>query len=166
MKKNFKKLLMNANKNNNDEFIKEIYLNVPHYDMTAVAEGLKESFMTGPTSLVLTDDIYHIRLVIMWTPRIQSKEDGMCTFDSHAFSLYHNDEKICDWADGKTAEEYNTVTIDFKKIQYRINRIVEKDMQEVRHSGVNLDDPYVKYWMTGRMIMAPVVPFPIELLND
>ena len=160
-----KSLNTKLSKNSNDEFIKEIYLNVPHYDMATVAEGLKDSFMTEPTSMVLSDDVYRIQLVVMWTPRIHSKEDLMCTFDSHVLHLYHNGEMICEWADGKTAEEYNINNIDFKKIQYRINRIVEKDMQEVRHSGVNLNEPSVKYWMTGRMLMAPVVPFPEQLLH-
>lgn len=150
----------NANKNSNDDFIKEIYLDVPHYDMATVAEGLKDSYMTEPTSLVLNDDVYHIQLVAMWMPRPCSDTSEMCTFDHHVFWLYHNDEKVCEWADGKTVEEYNTVTIDFKKIQYRINRIVEKDMQEVRHSGVDLNSPYVRYWLTGHMISAPVVPIP------
>jgi len=166
MKETFINSHMNASKknNNNDDFIKEINLNVPHYDMATVAEGLKDSFMAEPTSLVLTDDVYHIQLVVMWMPRPCSDASDMCTFDHRVFWLYHNDEKVCEWSDGQT-EEYKFGTIDFKKIQYRINRIVEKDMQEVRHSGVNLNDPNVKYWMTGRMLMMPVVPIPEQFFN-
>ncbi len=157
---------MNKNNNNNDDFIKEIILNVPHRDMATVAEGLKDSYMVEPTAITLNDVAYNIQLVIMWMPRKCSDTSDMCFMDHHVIFLYHNDEKICEWSDGKTAEEYNSVSIDFKKIQYRINRIVEKDMQEVRHSGVDLNNPSVQYWLTGHMIMTPVVPIPEELLLE
>ena len=150
----------NAKKNSNDDFIKEIYLNVPYYDMGTVADGLKESSTDGPTSFVLNDEAYHIQLVVMWTPRPCRDASDMCTFDHHVIWLYDNDEKVCEWEDGKTVEEYNTVTIDFKIIQNRINRIVEEEMQEVRQSEVDLNELSVKNWLTGRLVMAPVVPNP------
>ena len=162
---NFFNSHQNASKNNNDDFIKEIHLNVPHYDMATVAEGLKDSFMTEPTSVVLSDDCYDIKLVILWLPRIHSESSSFCTMDHHSFLLYHNDEMICEWSDGKTAEEYKSASVDFKKIQYRIRRTVEKDMQEARHSGADLNNPNMQYWLTGAMIMAPVVPIPEQFLN-
>ena len=156
----------NMNKNNNDDFIKEIILNVPHRDMATVAEGLKDSYMVDPTAIILNDVAYNIQLVIMWMPRKCSDTSDMCFMDHHVIFLYHKDEKVCEWADGKTVDEYKSVTIDFRKIQYRINRIVEKDIQEVLHSDVEIYKPMVQYWMTGQMIMTPLVPIPEESLLE
>ena len=144
------------NVESNDSF-QELGLQVPYWDMSKVAEGLKSSFVNTPTgtALVLQDGAYDIDLSIIWIPRTVDKENEMCQMDAHGVLLLHHGQKVREWND---MDEYEG--INYRHIQNVINTLVEKDIKEVRQSGKDLDNPYVKYWLTGHMIQAAVVPVP------
>ena len=138
-------------------------LDVPHWDMAKVAEGLTNSSISAPigTSLVLQDRAYNIAMFIMWGPRFIDEEKLMCQLDAHKIILLHNNEQVRSWDDSDKYE-----SINYRHIQNAINSIVEKDMNDVRKSGVDREEPYIKYWLTGRMIMSAVVPFPKSLIEE
>lgn len=154
---------MKASKNNNvksNYSYPELILQVPYWDMGTVAEGLKESFLNVSeiTCLRLRDETYNIELGIMWMPAFSDNDPNWCQMNRHGYLLFHNEEKIHEWSN--TGNEYDPNAVNFKQIQSHINDIVKKDMKEMRNTAENPDDPYVKYFLTGRMIMTAVVPAP------
>lgn len=164
--KNIFSSIFNAHKDSTSHTIdssdsyQELLINVPYHDMGRVAEGLKDSFIDDSiaTTLVLYDNVYEIGLHIMWLPRIHNKDIPMCTMDRHGFQIFHRGEPVNSWCEDN--DKTYTPSIDFTKIQYRINKIVEKDMEQARHSGADLNSPQMKYWLSGHMVMTPLVPIP------
>jgi hypothetical protein len=164
---NYSKSHKVANKNNNVEpeiLIQNLIIYVPYDHMAAVAEGLEYSSSAEPyfTSLKLIDITYDIALFIAWGPRCNKDNTDLCTMNSIGISLLLHGKEIQQW---KYDGDESPSTINYEAMQDFIINTVNKEIEEVRKSGENLDDDEMRDWLSGHRFMPPAHPVQTVVKN-
>ena len=161
--KNISKSHKVANKNNNVEHkdpFHDLYIYVPYYNMATVMEGLKLSCIDSPnlTMIILRDSAYDITLSIGWLPTSIDNNSDWCAINRFRIILLHHDKVVQKWTN--KGEDDNRYILNYTEMQEFINNIVKNDIEEARNSGEDLDNDYMRLWLTGHMVQTAVVPVP------
>jgi len=160
MKKNYNKSHKVANKNNNVEHkdpIHDLDIYVPYFNMATVMKGLKLSCIDSPnpTMINLYDTAYDITLSIGWLPTSIDNNSDWCAINRFRIILLHHDKVVQKWTN--KGEDDNRYILNYTEMQEFINNIVKNDIEEARNSGEDLDNDYMRNWLTGRVQHVPRV---------
>lgn len=147
-----------ANKNNNVEHkdpYRDLNIYVPYYNMATVMEGFKLSCIASPipTMINLIDSAYDITLSIGWAPTFYDNNSDWCAINQFLIILLHHDKEVQTWTN--KGEENNPYIHNYTEMQDVINDIVKNDIEEARNSGEDLDNDYMRLWLTGKALNIP-----------